>query len=230
MYINRKLDIDPVLFKDFVNKKSKAKIIKSLNNVGIFTVKDLIEADENKFSPQSRKKYKAIAYILSHEYLGTEFPYEDILCKSYVFSDELFKCATDLETLGVVRDAKGSMPFLYLSTANYTGKTISTNYVLNNYYYDRSDLARYYINYIKIHGLQENIADKTNVVANNYVTLQNLIIEINTLMSVLNDLNNYIDQNPSIALINFRTTLEVQIKDKQNALSALEEKGFTRSR
>ena len=61
MYINRKLDIDPVLFKDFVNKKSKAKIIKSLNNVGIFTVKDLIEADENKFSPQSRKKYKATA-------------------------------------------------------------------------------------------------------------------------------------------------------------------------
>ena len=230
MDINTKLEDDTVLFGKFENVKSKAKTIQVLHTLNINTVNDLMTFDYDNFYDKSKKVYTAIAYIFRHEYLGEELPFNDILDRKYKFSDNLAQIAKDLHTLGVVRDVKNALIYLSLCMANYTKSTVSMEYVLENYYAPRKDIARYYTKYIKKQNYLKQEQARQVLHDRNLEKLNRLQIEIETLNQVFSDLNYAININPSPALINFRTTIEVQLKDKQNQLNALNGKEYTRNK
>lgn len=230
MNVKTRIKDDKVLIKGLENKRSLGKMLKTFDTLKIKTVQDLMNTDPCVFTDISRDKYTAIAYIFRNKYLGEEFQYDYILDKVYPFSDGLYDLACDLHTLGVVRKAKDSLAYLCFCTTNYSKQEISMEFVLNNYYYSRNDLAKYYINYMneRKNGAVSLSVDRK--IDPNILESYRLQAEIETLYQVFDSLNFAIDCNPSPALINFRNTIDIQIKDKQNQYSALEGTEYTRKR
>lgn len=220
-----KLEDDPVLFIRFKNSISRGKMIQSFNRLNIYTVEDLMNADTSKFTDIYKKIYTAIIYILRYAYLGEPFKYDYILRKTYKTVDQLPECAKDLEKLGIVKNSKLALiNFADFDISNR--KEISMEELLSKYYLNRKDLADFYVRYINY---MKRIDDET-VEVNYLYTISNKEIELQTLNNVIEQLNKEIDRTYNIALINFRTSLEVQAKDKQNELNLLYTKTYSRRR
>ena len=239
MEINTKLENDTVLFTKYANAHSRGKIIQSLNRVGIKTVEDLINASPSKFTDQSRDQFVAIAAILRHEYLGEPFIYEYIFNKIYDLNNDIIELAKDIKTLGVVKDYRYVPEHLKDCLENFQSNVVTMEYVLGLCYYDRRDLANYYIDVYKSENKNTNGVNKFKFQSGNKMVVipefsssvkkaNDLTVEINMINKIIDDLNLRIDQNPNRHLFDFRNYLEITLKDKQNQLNQL--KGIERKR
>lgn len=110
MDIKTRLEEDKVLFNNFQNNLSRTNVISSLNNSGIYTVEDFINAKSSDFSSGNRKLYTAMSHILKSSYLNETLLYDVILEKKYSLDATGIKeCAKDLGTLGLTKDRLSSV-------------------------------------------------------------------------------------------------------------------------
>lgn len=240
MEINTKLENDTVLFTKYANTHSRGKIIQSLNRLGFFTVSDLINANPEVFTEQSRDQFTAIAAIFKHEYLGEPFAYEYIFNKIYDLNNDMVELSRDIKTLGIVKDYRYVPEHLKDCLENFQSNVVTMEYVLGLCYYDRRDLANYYVDvYQYSHSNKSKKENNFKFQSGNKMVVipefsssvkkaNNLIVEINTITNIMNDLDLRIEQSPNKHLFEFRTYLDITLKDKQNQLNQL--KGFDRKR
>ena len=112
MDLNINLREDKFLFPDENNNNGKNNgsglIVAALNKRGIFTINDLINYDQTKFSSNSAHYLRALIQILRYKYLGEELINDVLLESDYTNSaKDHKKLARDLKMLGFGR---GSMP------------------------------------------------------------------------------------------------------------------------
>ena len=240
MDINTKLEDDKVLFTKYANTHSRGKIIQSLNRVGIFTVGDLINANSEVFTEKSRDQFTAIAAIFKHEYLGEPFAYEYIFNKIYDLNNDMVELSRDIKTLGIVKDYRYVPEHLKNCLENFQSNVVTMEYVLGLCYYDRRDLANYYVDvYQYSHNNKSKKGNNFKFQSGNKMVVipkfsssvkkaNDLTVEINIINKIIDDLDFRIDQNPNRHLFDFRNYLEITLKDKQNQLNQL--KGLSRKR
>lgn len=222
MNVNTILEKDTVVFKQFTNTISRGKLIQSLNNRNIFTVKDLIASSDEQFTDLYRNIYVAIRNIYKYEYLGDDASYDAILDKTYNLETQFHECVNDLTELGIIKKNKSAYVNFASFTIDKNVYKISMKDIITKFYASRNDIAKYYVSYLN----NRFEGAKTDAVSD----VARLEIEIDTLKKVFNSLNFSIDLNPSPALINFRNTIEVQIKDLNNKLNSLLGNDYTRKR
>ena len=151
---NMKLEDEPIIFANYDSKKRNGKIL-SLKNVGITTVDELANADQEKLPLNHRRRYNAIKHVFRHEYKGEPFIFDVILEKEYFCNYPGYKeCVSDLMTLGLVsfysKDCARRVSELFEGDNSKTTFTIGEILPRLDFggQLDNS-LQRYYVNYLK---------------------------------------------------------------------------------
>lgn len=187
MDIKTKLIEDPILFTNYTNKRAYSVIMHHLNKIGIYTVEDLINCEESRFSSSSRKRYIAYAQILKHAYLGQDLVFDILFKKEYTYKNNqlvewyhpeynkgLKECANDLIRLGFASAYGGestnrmvSLIEDFLDEIKYKDETFSMEFLLRecHYFYTGGpDIRKYYLQYIDNKKEENNIELTTETI------------------------------------------------------------------
>ena len=153
MDVNIRLENDPILFLNSNDNKALVQMLNAFHNMGIYTVSDLINYDDRKFSQNNKKKYRAIVQVLKHAYLGQDLVFDVLFEKQYNNNETgIEECVSDMEKMGFAMSGPYAVwgrleIFLY----NYKEDKFSMEYVLKNCYDIDSrgpSLRQYYVQYI----------------------------------------------------------------------------------
>lgn len=208
MDIKTRLEDDTILFADFNNNTSRTNVLTSLNNVGVYTVEDLINADASIFPAQSRKLYTAMAHVFRKAYLNQDLVYDVLFQKEYEvkkigYSNES-ELPNDLLRLGVIKGTIQTIKYHLLFdlglSEGYPNPTVTIEYLLREKGMNASgpNLRRFYLNYIdekkKLEqSSNEQIIPESNVENVDSSSLTSLKVQLQTLIAMKQGLEKQID-------------------------------------
>lgn len=205
MDIKTRLEDDKVLFADFQSNGSRTNVLIALNKVGIYTVEDLINADASILPSASRKTYIAMAHVFKNVYLNQDLVYDVLFQKEYAVEDLNYyhrnELVNDLLRLGLVKGTSETIKrHLRRLLHDYTDNTITIEYLLKEKGINAvgPNLRRYYISYIDAkkqleQSSQQQDTSGISINANDSSTLNSLKIQLQTLISMKQGLEQQID-------------------------------------